>query len=83
MYYCTPTAGERFFLRLLLTVVRGPTSFGNLKTVNSVVYSTFQEACQALHLIEDDQEWLKCFSEAVEFVSGSSLRSLFASALLF
>ena len=83
MYYCTPTAGERFFLRLLLTVVRGPTSFENLKTVNGVVYSTFRAACQALHLIEDDQEWFKCFSEAVEFVSGSSLRSLFVSALLF
>ncbi|KAG1043537.1 hypothetical protein G6F43_011632 [Rhizopus delemar] len=65
MYYCTPTAGERFFLRLLLTVVRGPTSFESLKTVNGVVYSTFREACQALHLIEDDQEWFKCFSEAV------------------
>lgn len=36
-----------------------------------------------MHLIEDDQEWFKCFSEAVEFVSGSSLRSLFVSALLF
>ncbi|KAG1501484.1 hypothetical protein G6F53_011072 [Rhizopus delemar] len=83
MYYCTPTAGERFFLRLLLTVVRGPTSFESLKTVNGVVYSTFREACQALHLIEDDQEWFKCFSETVEFVSGSSLRSLFVSALLF
>ncbi|KAG1494146.1 hypothetical protein G6F47_010255 [Rhizopus delemar] len=83
MYYCTPTAGERFFLQLLLTVVRGPTLFENLKTVNGVVYSTFREAYQALHLVEDDQEWFKCFSEAVEFVSGSSLRSLFVSALLF
>ncbi|OBZ80909.1 hypothetical protein A0J61_11043, partial [Choanephora cucurbitarum] len=83
MYYCTPTAGERFFLRLLLIVVRGPTSFQDLRTVNSVVFDTFREACQALHLIEDDQEWFKCFPEAVVFVSGSSLRSLLISALLF
>jgi hypothetical protein len=30
MYYCSPTAGERFYLRLLLTAVRGPTSFEHL-----------------------------------------------------
>ncbi|OBZ81251.1 hypothetical protein A0J61_10700 [Choanephora cucurbitarum] len=36
MYYCTPTAGERLFLRLLLTVVRGPTSFQDLRTVNEL-----------------------------------------------
>ena len=83
MYYCTPTAGERLFLRLLLTVVRGPTSFQDLRTVNGVVFHTFREACQALHLIEDDQKWFKCFSEAVVFVSGSSLRSLLVSVLLF
>ncbi|OBZ89403.1 hypothetical protein A0J61_02534 [Choanephora cucurbitarum] len=67
MYYCTPTAGERFFLRLFLTVVRGPTSFQDLRTVKGVVYATFREACQALHLIEDDQD----------------LCSLLISALLF
>ncbi|OBZ81125.1 hypothetical protein A0J61_10827, partial [Choanephora cucurbitarum] len=75
--------GKIFFLCLLLTVVRGHTSFQDLRTVNGVVFDTFREECQALHLIEDDQEWFKCFPKAVVFVSGSSLRSLLISALLF
>ena len=30
MYFVAPIAGDRFFVRLLLTVVRGPTSFEHL-----------------------------------------------------
>ncbi|KAI9325622.1 hypothetical protein BD770DRAFT_334852, partial [Pilaira anomala] len=40
-------------------------------------------ACMLLQLIEDDREWIKCFEEAVTFASGSSLRSMFVSALFF
>ncbi|KAL7309971.1 hypothetical protein PS15m_012253 [Mucor circinelloides] len=83
MYYCNPSAGERYYLRLLLPVIRGPTSYTDLRTVNSVVYGTFREACMALHLIEDDQEWVRAFEEAATFASGYSLRSMFISVLLF
>ena len=83
MYYCNPSAGERYYLRLLLTVIRGSTSYADLRTINSVVYSTFREACMALHLIEDDQEWIRAFEEAATFASGYSLRSMFVSVLLF
>ena len=41
MYYCSPIAGERFYLRLLLTSVPGPTSFKDLCTVAGIVYLTF------------------------------------------
>ena len=36
MYFASPNSGERFYLRLLLTVVPGATSFANLRTVNDV-----------------------------------------------
>ena len=42
--------GERFCLRLLLTVRRGPTSFEDLRTVEGVVYPNFCAACAALGL---------------------------------
>ena len=47
MYFAGPSAGERFFLRTLLTVVRGATSFEDLRTVDGHCHATFQEACLA------------------------------------
>ena len=34
MYHAHPSSGERFYLRLLLTVVKGPSSYEDLRTVN-------------------------------------------------
>ena len=56
MYFASPSSGERFYLRLLLTIVTGATSFANLRTVNNFPYNTFKEACLALGLLEDDYE---------------------------
>ena len=33
--------------------------------------------------MDDDEEWARCFEEAAQFSSGRSLRTLFATALLF
>jgi hypothetical protein len=41
MYFVHVVLGERFYLRLLLTVVVGATSFENLRTIDGVVYPTF------------------------------------------
>ncbi|PIA65100.1 hypothetical protein AQUCO_00100527v1 [Aquilegia coerulea] len=54
MYFSNPNFGERFYLRLLLTVVKGPSSFESL-----------YKACIARGLLEDDNEWDKCLEEAV------------------
>ena len=82
MYHCSPVAGEKFYLRLLLTVVRGPRSFESLRTVDDQLYATFKAACVARGLLEDDNEWISCFTEASRFSSGSSLRTLFVTALI-
>ena len=37
----------------------------------------------ALGLLEDDREWIDCFTEAAVFAVGAQLRSLFATALLY
>ena len=83
MYFVPPTAGERFYLRTLLTIVQGPKSFKDLRTYDSVVYPTFQDACKARGLLEDDGEWHLCLSDASHMQPGKQLRHLFASMLLF
>lgn len=66
---------------MLLTIVRGPQSYEELRTINSIVYPTFKSACLALGLLEDDSEWIQCLVEVVVMKSGRQLRALFASIL--
>ena len=83
MFYVGPTAGERFYLRTLLMVVRGPKSFDDLKTADGHICDTFHEACLRRGLLEDDGEWEMCLQEAADIKSGSQLRHLFTTLLLF
>lgn len=84
MYFVPPNANdERFYLRTLLTVVRGPTSFETLQAFGGVTYPTFREACLARGLLEDDGEWRQCLLEASVMQTGEQLRYLFATLLLF
>jgi len=78
-----PFQGERYYLHLLLTVVRGGTSLENLKTVDSMVYPTFKGACIALRLLEDDGKWVALFRECDQFMTSRTLRHLFALALQY
>lgn len=82
MYAASPAQGERFFLRTLLTVVKGATSFENLRTVNNVTHETFRGACLALGLLQDDNECRLCLEEASIMQTGTTLRSLFVTILL-
>ena len=82
MHHCTPSQGERWFLRRLLTIIRGPTSFADLRTIDGIEHSTFQAACLALGLINDDSEWIACFEEAITHTTGHRLREIFVQALL-
>ena len=83
MVYVAPTAGERFHLRMLLIVVRGPKSFNDLKTVDGEICETFHEACLKRGLLEDDGEWEICLRDAADIQTGSQLRHLFTTLLLF
>ena len=56
MVYIRPTSGERFYLRTLLMVTKGPKSFDDLQTVDGVLCETFHDACQKLGLLENDTE---------------------------
>jgi hypothetical protein len=83
MFQASPSQGERFYLRLLLTVRAGPTSFEDLRTVEGVVHPTFRAACAAMGLLLDDREWAAALEEAAVFASGRRLRTLFTFILHF
>ncbi|GJZ20343.1 DNA helicase [Tanacetum coccineum] len=62
--YVHPAAGDLFYLRMLLYHQTGCRSFLGIQTVNDIVYPTCQAACEALGLLEDDQEWETTLQEA-------------------
>jgi hypothetical protein len=81
MYNCNPTAGERFYLRLLLTAVPGARLFTDLFYFEGVRYPTYHKACVARGLAEDDAEWYRCFDETVLFSLGGGLQFLFLTGI--
>ncbi len=83
MYFVHPAAGEKYYLRMLLNVICGATSFENLRTINGILYSSFKEACIALGLLQDDDEWDQCLKEAKQIQIGTQMHKLFATLLLF
>lgn len=83
MAYAHPTSGERFYLRMLLNIVKGATSFEEIRTVDGVVYNTYQEACFHRGLLDSDGEWHAALEDASGFQTGEKLRELFVTMLLF
>ena len=83
MYYAHPSSGERFYLRMLLNIVKGPRNFKELRTINDVTYPTYKEAYYALGLLDDDKEWHDSLIEASSWASGQQLHQLFVTMLLF
>jgi hypothetical protein len=82
MYYVHPTAGELYYLRMLLMIVKVATSYVDLRTFSGTVYATFREACEARGLLESDNEWSLLFDEAIVSASSHQLRQLFVTVTL-
>jgi len=61
--------------------IKGATSWEDLHTIDGVLYPTFQQACLALGLLEDDGEWNCCLSDAAGIQTGHQLHYLFAMIL--
>ena len=74
---------ELFALRLLLGVVKGPTSFEDLATHDGVIHENFRNACYARGLISDDDALVIAMREIVETtVSIDHIRKHFARMLV-
>lgn len=81
VYTVHPNNAECFYLRMLLHVVKGPTSFEDLRIVEGELCSTYRQACQKLGLLEDDQHWDTALSEASTVSMPYQMRLLFAIIL--
>nr|GEV04419.1 helicase [Tanacetum cinerariifolium] len=68
--YSSPASEERYYLRMLLNIVRGVEAFEQLMTVNKRLCATFKEACFAYGLLNDDEEWTHALSEASMWALG-------------
>ena len=78
-----PKEGERFYLRLLLNHVRGPTSFEDLLTVDEIHYLSFKEASEKRCLLESDESITECLIEATTYQMPKALQKLFAIILYY
>ncbi|XP_076056367.1 uncharacterized protein LOC143034320 [Oratosquilla oratoria] len=75
---------ELFYLRLLLTHVKGPTSYEDLRTFEGVIYPTYREAVKAMGLLNDKENWKKTILEIINHTNDrNQLRATYASMLVF
>lgn len=58
LMWVPPTIGELFFFRMMLTIVKGPTSFEDIRKVGETQYFSFRDACFAMEFLEDDMEFI-------------------------
>ncbi|KAL1225085.1 hypothetical protein V5N11_019217 [Cardamine amara subsp. amara] len=82
LQYIPPSAGQLFYLRVILNHKRGAVSYDDLKTVNNVVCESFKEACFLLGLLDDDKEYIEGIKEASFTVKAPFVRKLFVIMLL-
>lgn len=79
----SPSAGERYYQRLMINHVRGCTSFDDIRTVGGVTYKTYKESCYAMGLLDGDKEWHEVMEESAQWASAFQLRELFVVLLVY
>ena len=69
------------FQLLVVNVVRGPTSYEDIKTFNGVLYPEYKDACFARWLLDEDQEYIDNIVRRSFESFGSDLRHVFVMML--
>ncbi|XP_074362187.1 uncharacterized protein LOC141702391 [Apium graveolens] len=80
--YSHHISGKIWFLRLLLTKVRGATSFQSLRTVKGKVCANFLEACRDFGLLDDDNEWHQVLTQCFESGFPHQIRQLYVHIMV-
>ena len=83
MYTTNPQQGEKHYL-CILHHIPGAMSFADLKKLpDGTTHKTFKETASAMGLLESDDEWYECMSEAAISFMPKQLHSLFVTVLVF
>lgn len=77
------SSGELLYLRMLLLRKKGSRSFEDLKTVNGHIHETFKEACAALSLLQNDNQWHEAIVENSHTSLPLQLRAMFVNILAY
>ena len=80
----SPRDQERYHLQILLNHRRAMRNFEELRTVNERLCSSFHEACVAINLIQNSQEYTRDLHKATEYFAQNShqVQQLFVTVLL-
>jgi hypothetical protein len=70
MYYAHTSSSERYYLQMLLNWVKGATSYEHLRIVDGTKHDTFKDACIAMGLLENNNEWHQALEDAGIWASG-------------
>jgi len=82
IYNIHPTAGELYYLRMIINYIKGPKSYEDILTVDGITHSSFKDACVAMSLLEGDEEWHEAMKEASLWATANQLRNLFVMLLV-
>ncbi|KAI5382125.1 hypothetical protein KIW84_UN0148 [Lathyrus oleraceus] len=83
IYTVSPSEGDKFYLRLLLSHVTGPTSWEYLLTNNGMTFSTFKKSAEDRGFLETDHSIRDCLVKATSLRMPYALRRLFVTILIF
>lgn len=80
--HCPPSRRDDYYLRMLRNCQRGCTCYKDIKMVNNIVYPTYKEACYALGLLDEDNEYIDAINKESKWASGDYIRRLFVMLLI-
>ena len=70
LHLVSPSNGDLYFLRILLTKVKGPTSYEEILIVHGTFHMSFRGAYFALGLFDNDKDYTKAIKEIFLWVLG-------------
>ncbi|KAL5172630.1 hypothetical protein HKD37_16G045344 [Glycine soja] len=83
IYTISPLKGEKFYLCVLLSHLRGPTSWEYVLSLNDTCLPTFKKAVEHCGLLESQNSIPECLVEASSLQMPYALRRLFVAILIF